>query len=109
MLRFYETPAPLKAGRDLISERFTSLRRAKIPIPVKNSSHKILIIYEPKRSLYMKSAKSTTKKWCRRDNEQNYTLYDLYDIVGWDDMGMLGDLVEEFEEEAIKYLRIEKG
>jgi hypothetical protein len=33
VLRFYETPAPLKAGRDLINERFTRLRRAKNPIP----------------------------------------------------------------------------
>ena len=42
-------------------------------------------------------------------NKVTPKLSDLYNIADWDDMGMLGDLVEEFEEEAIKYLRTERG
>jgi hypothetical protein len=33
---------------------------------------------------------------------------DLFDNIDWDDIGTFGDLVEEFEEEAVKYLRIER-
>ena len=34
---------------------------------------------------------------------------DLFDNVAWDDMGIIGNLADEFEEDAIKYLRIERG
>ncbi len=39
-------------------------------------------------------------------NKATPKLTDLFDNVDWDDIGIFGDLVEEFEEEAITYLRI---
>ena len=36
-------------------------------------------------------------------------MVDLFDDIDWNDMGMFGGLAEEFEEEAIKHLRIERG
>lgn len=33
---------------------------------------------------------------------------DLFAAIDWDDMGMFRGLAEEFEEEAIKHLRIER-
>ena len=34
---------------------------------------------------------------------------DIFDAFDWEDMGMIGDMLEEFTEDEMEFLRIEKN
>jgi hypothetical protein len=36
-------------------------------------------------------------------------MYDIYDAFDWEDMGIIGSVTEEFAEDEMEFLRIEKN